>query len=100
MQSRSFELRQEAEQLVLALLRVMEESARPLWEKGAAGLPHYLPIPMPTAVYLWDDYFVRVLGINRHARGWQVQFYVIGRSRFTTAGLSEFMAFAQLQPRY
>lgn len=59
-----------------------------------------LPIPRRDLTYLWDDYYVRVLGYQRHASGFQVVCRICGVHRVITAGLSEFMRFAEPQPRY
>lgn len=67
--------------------------------QGRMRLDGVWPVPRLGEVYLWDDYYVRVTGAQPHARGYQVQFYLIGLARFDSAGLSEFMRFAQHQPK-
>ena len=59
-----------------------------------------LPLPQAGTTYLFEGYFVRVVGVQEHARGWQVITQPVGIERTQPAGLSEFMRFAQPQPRY
>lgn len=59
-----------------------------------------LELPVMHWPYLFDDYYVRVVGFARHARGFQVHYQRVGLGPVCSTGLSEFMRTAVRQPRY
>ena len=65
-----------------------------------AGIQPLFPVPYEGETYLFEDYYVRVTGAGRYARGYQVHLLVIGLGRHIAAGLSEFMIGARHQPRH